>query len=303
MESTEIFFDTNFLRCKDIRDFSNFRMSKIYENFIDFLGSNDLIEMYNINISEITINEIKQQIIREYKDTVKDICNIYEKLKNVHNIKIDTDNLEYEQHLEKVIVNYTNYNKINVIQIPKNINLFENIINRAIHKQKPFLGEEKESDKGFKDALLWECIIDYANKSSAMKFILMTKNKNDFPKNLEEEFNELTGKSIKIYYDIYELQDTILEDNNLINTSTLTFDKLKQYELKDKINTYFIENNRNLEIENIIKIDNFVNEGNDLYIFDIYDRKNEYPNDEMRWSVEITFKDNDIRIDDVIGYV
>ena len=78
MELTEIFFDTNFLRRKNIDDFSVFHFGNQVEDFIDFLGTNDVVDYYKINISEITTEELKKQINDKYKEELLKLndCNM-----------------------------------------------------------------------------------------------------------------------------------------------------------------------------------------------------------------------------------
>ena len=99
---------------------------------------------------------------------------------------------------------YIEFHNINIVEI-KNVS-FKNILKRAINKNKPFVGENGNSDKGFKDAVLWENIIEYAKKSENKKFILLTKNIQDFPKELEDEFENVTNKRIEIVNEISIVQ-------------------------------------------------------------------------------------------------
>ena len=71
MELTEVFFDTNFLRKKNIDDFSKFNFGTQFQDFIDFLGTNDVMDYYKINIAEITIEELKKQINDKYKEELE----------------------------------------------------------------------------------------------------------------------------------------------------------------------------------------------------------------------------------------
>lgn len=70
MELTEIIFDTNLLRKRNIEDFSNFSFSREFESFIDFLGTNDIVDNYKICFSKITLEELKKQIIDLYNNEV-----------------------------------------------------------------------------------------------------------------------------------------------------------------------------------------------------------------------------------------
>lgn len=152
-----------------------------------------MLDYFIINISEITIEELKKQIIDKYKEELSNLKESYKKFKNIHNIKFDEDEeVKYDEILEKLMEDYIKFHNINIVKT-KNISL-QNLLNRAINKKKPFVGENGNSDKGFKDAVLWESIIEYAKKSENKKFILLTKNIQDFPKELEDEFENVTKK-------------------------------------------------------------------------------------------------------------
>ena len=193
MELTEVFFDTNFLRKKNIDDFSKFNFGTQFQDFIDFLGTNDVMDYYKINIAEITIEELKKQINDKYKEELSKLKDSYSKFKNVYNIKFDQDvNLKYDEILKKIIREYIEFYNINIVEI-KNVS-FQNILKRAINKNKPFVGENSNSDKGFKDAVLWESIIEYAKESENKKFILLTKIFKTFQKNLKTNLKMLQIK-------------------------------------------------------------------------------------------------------------
>ena len=193
MELTEVFFDTNFLRKKNIDDFSKFNFGTQFQDFIDFLGTNDVMDYYKINIAEITIEELKKQINDKYKEELSKLKDSYSKFKNVYNIKFDQDvNLKYDEILKKIIREYIEFYNINIVEI-KNVS-FQNILKRAINKNKPFVGENSNSDKGFKDAVLWESIIEYAKESENKKFILLTKIFKTFQKNLKTNLKTLQIK-------------------------------------------------------------------------------------------------------------
>ena len=104
------------------------------------------------------------------------------------------ENFKYDELLEKLLKEYLEFYNINTVEI-KNISL-QNLLKRAINKNKPFIGENSSSDKGFKDAVLWESIIEYAKKTKSKRFILFTKNVQDFPKEPEDEFEKTTNKKI-----------------------------------------------------------------------------------------------------------
>lgn len=299
MELTEVFFDTNFLRKKNIDDFSKFKFSTQFEDFIDFLGANDVIDYYKINISEITIEELKKQINDKYKEELLKFKQVYNKFKNVHNIKFNEDEvIKYDEILKELIRTYIEFYNINMVET-KEISL-QKILNRAINKNKPFVGENGNSDKGFKDAVLWESIIEYARKSENKKFILFTKNIQDFPRELEDEFESATNKKIEIINEISIIQEKILSEQTDIVKDMLTLNWLNEniQILIDKINDYATEavGSNGYQIIDIERIEDLVNKGNDFYSFMIFDIEDGI---EKQWYVEANYKNGELSIDDI----
>lgn len=299
MELTEIFFDTNVLKRKVIDDFSSIKSSNVFESFLDFLGTEDLLAEYKINICEITLEEFRKRILEEYEKTLIELNSAYEKLKNVHPIRFDLENISFSEFIERQLIEYFESKNVYIISIPKNKRIFNNIITRAINKEKPFLGKDGESDKGFKDVILWESIIDYVKKSENKKFILVTKNKIDFPLELKVEFEKRTKKNIRIYYEVSDLQRLITEEQN-IRKNILRLDEINRQELVNIINEYFIMENLPNSINENYEIENFVDEGNNLYSFDLIEK---YEEKEYCWRVELIYVDDIIQIDRVIQCV
>jgi len=76
---------------------------------------------------------------------------------------------------------------------------FESIVERALDKTPPFEGKEKESDKGFKDTVLWYSILEFAREKHG-EYIFIT-NDNIFHNHIrafKEEFTQATGNNIFI---------------------------------------------------------------------------------------------------------
>lgn len=140
-------------------------------------------------ITESVFHEIIQQRINDYNDTKAELEKISRKL----NIKVDIkDNIDFESELKDYLDGFC----IQILPHPDN-EIFPKIIQRALQKRLPFkpIGEgknQKASDKGFKDVLLWESILNYnLEKERIGKVFLLTANEKDFPERyLLEEWKE-----------------------------------------------------------------------------------------------------------------
>ena len=100
---------------------------------------------------------------------------------------------DYAEFIQRQIDIYKSYlqeDMCEVIELPiANERRFQSIVNRALDKKPPFLGEDKASDKGFKDALLWESILDFTVKHENADIIFYTKD-NGFKDALVGEFTQ-----------------------------------------------------------------------------------------------------------------
>lgn len=300
METIEIFFDTNFLRNRNHQDYSKFQFGSEYSNFIDFISSKDLIESCHVNITEIVLEELKKQFIDSFKEEDKNLRNLIKKFRVYYNFE-EPDYKDIIRELDKKIIEYLINENINLVLIPKDRSVFNSIIDRAINKEKPFSGKDKESDKGFKDVLQWESMIEYAKKIDANTFLYITKNKNDFPEEIGKEFEIKTSKKIEIFYEIGELQNRILEINkihsNYLLVDAIIKSLLDSGELIDIINEK-IKLYYEAKIEKIINYNNLTDQNGNHYSFDI---EAEEENGTAMYNIECTLEENEnIIITDVV---
>lgn len=78
--------------------------------------------------------------------------------------------------------------------------LLEIVLDRANRKISPFSVDDKASDKGFKDTLIWLSVLEYF-KTNGEDEIIFVSNDGGFRKEMDflcQEFKEYTGKTITI---------------------------------------------------------------------------------------------------------
>ena len=106
--------------------------------------------------------------------------------------------IDYSEYIKTKIKEYKNdiqQGMSEVIEIQNASNSrFRSIIDRAFGKRPPFEGKDKKSDKGFKDALLWESILEFALNQPKSEIIYYSKD-NAFGEFLIQEFSEVVDKS------------------------------------------------------------------------------------------------------------
>lgn len=76
----------------------------------------------------------------------------------------------------------------------------ELLLSRLFSRKKPF--KEKDTDKGYRDALIWNCVLELARKNSKATIVFVTENRKDFSSDedenlLDESFlNDLDSEGI-----------------------------------------------------------------------------------------------------------
>ncbi len=216
-----IIFDTNilFVTYTTYADFNRFKFNTTFENILRKIESYELEKYVDILIPNVVWNEIIEQNLVSYEEKNEELKNKISKIK-VPNITFNETEINYKEFLLKKVEEYRNeiFNKdINIkeLNLPKS-EKFESIIKRAYNKRPPFEGKGGKSDKGFKDALLWESIIQY-RESNNIGMILYTKDK-IFNAELKEEFeNIFLSDSIDILSDEAKIDKKLNEISKKIN--------------------------------------------------------------------------------------
>lgn len=71
---------------------------------------------------------------------------------------------DYRKDADKQFLDWLATNDIRIIPVGEEV-YFTQIVNDAIEKKSPFEGKEKQSDKGFKDVLIFYSMMSYAKKN------------------------------------------------------------------------------------------------------------------------------------------
>lgn len=202
-----LIFDTNVLfQAYDKKaDFTSFNFNTTYQNVVDIINKIDIYNQVELAIPAVVWNEMEKQIIEKHDELLISYkSTITKKLFPEYSI-VENPEIDYIQYIKDKIQSYKSEisNEINkVIELEIALkSCFERIINRAFNKIPPFEGKNKKSDKGFKDALLWESILEFASKHSNSKIIYYSKD-NSFGEFLLKEFSEFkTNSSLIICQD------------------------------------------------------------------------------------------------------
>lgn len=190
-----------------------------------------LSEIYNIYITDVSIQERISQKYIEMKDRYTQIDKFITEYSDLVEINIKkTFDEKYEIRKNKVIKSYQELFGKNIIKFNPKSDTLNILMDRVYKKTPPFSNNGKESDKGFKDTLIWLSILEHFYNNGEEKIIFVTDDKG-FRSNsniLCEEFCNYTGKVIEIvennFYekitenteDIQEIEPKPLPEVNLL---------------------------------------------------------------------------------------
>ncbi|MBU3161346.1 DUF4935 domain-containing protein [Clostridium frigoris] len=201
-----IVFDSNILyeQYDKKADFSRFYFNSTLTNIIDKIEELDVYEHIKVAIPIVVWKEMKQQKISAYHKKLKEVKDKIERfIFPSFMVNSENDDFNYETYLEEEIVKYRIELDKKLVEIVDfdlpTSNRFSSIIDRAFKKRPPFEGKDTKSDKGFKDALLWESILEFKSQDKDICILYYTNDK-IFNDDLKREYAELFDNSeIKIF--------------------------------------------------------------------------------------------------------
>lgn len=144
---------------------------------------------------EISIAEIFQQQFDAFRVNLSNIKEKYSPCKQLYGIDlIIKEDYDYHFELQARKEQYLNHNKVKILPICSE-SRFSSIVNRALTKKAPFSGEKGNADKGFKDAVIWESILEFALENKG-EYFFITHDKG-FNQSLVSEFCDVTNQNIR----------------------------------------------------------------------------------------------------------
>lgn len=195
-----LIFDTNalFQAYEKRADFTTFSFNATFENVIDMINKLDIYNQVTVAIPSVVWNEMGKQIIEKHDELLLTYKSTISKKRFPEYSVQENSTINYPEYIRAKIAEYKKeisegFNKVIEIPIASN-DRFESIINRAFSKLPPFEGKDKKSDKGFKDALLWESVLEFALNHRNSKIIYYSKD-NAFGEFLLKEFAENVAES------------------------------------------------------------------------------------------------------------
>lgn len=188
-----LIFDTNILfqPYTQRADFTDFSFNSTFSNTLDMVNQLDIYERVGIVVPQVLWDEMKKQITDEHDRKKEDYKQYIEKWKFPEYSVAENTLSDYDQYISEKIQSYkesisSGLNTIVELPFPSK-ECFPQIVGRAFQKRPPFGGKDKNSDKGFKDVLLWESILEFAALHPMASIIFYSKD-NGFKDTLVEEF-------------------------------------------------------------------------------------------------------------------
>ena len=166
----------------------------------------------DIAIPEIVLEEIKTHQIICFSEELKKLQSLFNKFNKISKFNLEIPEINYSEYLSDKAKSYTGVYNIIKIDTPKE-EILKKLIKRVFERKKPFYKKNNESDSGFKDALIWESIIEFININCYDKYFFLTDDSDFESKDLQEEFYKTTkGKSLEVIKEISELKGKLEEE-------------------------------------------------------------------------------------------
>jgi len=226
---------------------NNFRYLTVSKNtflsLINFVKEN-LLDGVEIAIPLIAIEELKFQEKLGYKEALQKLGRDFSKFGDLPGFKPfipEPEGFNYSTYLDNTTNAFVKKYNIKILPYPSE-RVFKKLIDKVINRKKPFYKSKNRKDSGFKDAILWESILEYAKTKQDTNFILLSKDLDFNNDQLLDEFNKEIGKEIKIFSNLTDTKEILLNKQEKLK-SILQFFK-REFKNKIRHTLYqFLENN------------------------------------------------------------
>ncbi len=224
--------DTNQLfvsyeKTKGFNVYNDFIFSNTLSRIIEIKNSQNCIDEITILIPEIVIYEMVQQKYEQYLDDYNNYQILLPRLGLKPSLSMQNrDDFFQESKNQALKV----CKKLNLTVLPLcDEHYYLKMINRAIYKEPPFEGKNGKSDKGFKDAILFYSIINYAIHHKGDYYLLSNDTiftSLDKSKQLKHEFSSLSECLLNIISDLSDLKANIITQRTDSHLDSISY----QYE-------------------------------------------------------------------------
>lgn len=208
-----ISLDTNFLNVSKYKNLEKFELNSNFYEMYDLSKNKACIDKCEVLLPELVYRELLQHEMEAYRKVYDTVRQYAMQLKDLFSFNFRYTPEEYEIELRRRADQYLTEEKIETLPVCKD-SQFTNILETSIKKLPPFEGVKGKADKGFKDAVIWFSLIDYAKEHPA-DYIFVTEDNifQDYEnkKWLYNFFEENTGQKITFYKCTEEVRQNIIE--------------------------------------------------------------------------------------------
>ena len=193
MATISIFFDTNIIESQfgtekeGLKCHKKIVPNKIFNDIVNYIKSIDATDKVELYISSISWEEISIHLRENFKNTKDKLTKTIGLYRDAYGNNLDLSYEfkhntieEYNSHLEIIKDEFLASYNCKIIDYPRTLKCFEELVDKCIHKQPPFQkankGQKEFSDAGFKDALILETIIQH-NKETENVCIFISSDK------------------------------------------------------------------------------------------------------------------------------
>lgn len=203
-----IFVDSSYIRNSKAEHWEIPLSTEGIKSILKFIIEQKLSKDVIVVIPEIVVQEVIFQKLNHIKNQIDSLSQSSENFKKVFSIEgIDLakyTNFDFDKFFKDKCQEFMKKYNLEQADTPK-IDQNE-LINRSVNKLPPFKGKTEESDKGFKDTILWYSILEFVKKEPNHKLIFLTTDDIFEHSYLNEEITKINKSGIRIFNDPTQLK-------------------------------------------------------------------------------------------------
>ncbi|MBI2660561.1 DUF4935 domain-containing protein [Candidatus Woesearchaeota archaeon] len=230
-----IIIDTNIIRNSASEEWDNPLSTIGIRAIFDFIKKHKLENEVILTIPEIVLEEILSQKIHSINKDLEYLENLYEKYKQRFGLEgVDMPkykSFNFYSFFKDKCSNFMQKHNLDLLKIP-DIKADE-ILKRCLQKKPPF---QTETDKGFKDTVLWLSILHLSINNPDTRIILATEDKIFREVSLNQEIKLINNTGITIYQESNEIVSQLSSELEVDKRFKERIDNVKARVVNEKIN-------------------------------------------------------------------
>jgi hypothetical protein len=202
---TLVILDTNKIRANFEweMDYSNFEPKGDFIKITEWVEQNRLQGLVTVGLPEIVVEEVVENRRANFEKELGFLKASLKKLENISccdfsRIVLPKQDFDYRLFIRKKMEEYMGTKPyVTFLRLNKenHSKTLEKIMKKALLKKKPF----NDSGKGFKDALIWETLLNFRDMNRYNNVFLLTEDRNF--ESLQGEFAKTFSKDLRLEID------------------------------------------------------------------------------------------------------